>query len=71
MARNDPFEADLHGLWAWKIGSAHAQFKWAGYGAEWRRQNKMAAEKGTCPVEGFYRGIGSHVHLKVYDLSSH
>ena len=53
MARNDPFEADLHGLWAWKIGSAHAQFKWAGYGAEWRRQNKMVAEKGTCPVEDF------------------
>ena len=70
MARNDPFEADLHGLWAWKIGSAHAQFKWAGYGAEWRRQNKMAAEKGTCPVEGYYRGIGSHVCFKVYDLSS-
>ena len=31
----------------------------------------MAAEKGTCPLEGFYRGIGSHVRLKVYDLSSH
>ena len=31
----------------------------------------MAAEKGTCPVEGFYRGIGSHVRPKVYDLLSH
>ena len=29
----------------------------------------MAAEKGTCPVEGFYRGLGSHVCFKVYDLS--
>ena len=35
------------------------------------RQNKMAAEKGTCPVEGFYRRIGTHVRLKVYDLSTH
>ena len=24
----------------------------------------MAAEKGTCPVEGFYRRIGSQVRLK-------
>ena len=71
MSRNDPFEADLHGVEPKKIGSAHAQFKWAGYGADWRRQNKMVAEKGTCPVERFYRGIGSHVRLKVYDLSSH
>ena len=29
----------------------------------------MAAEKGTCPVEGFYRGIGSYVCFKFYDLS--
>ena len=31
----------------------------------------MVAEKGTCPVEGFYRGIGSHVRLKVNDLIYH
>ena len=31
----------------------------------------LAAEKGTCAVEGFYRRIGSHVRLKVYDLSTH
>ena len=31
----------------------------------------MAAEKRSRPVEGFYRGIKSHVRLKVYDLLSH
>ena len=31
----------------------------------------MAAEKHFGHVEGFYRGIKSHVRLKVYDLLSH
>ena len=31
----------------------------------------MAAEKRSRLVEGFYRGIKSHVRLKVYDLLSH
>ena len=69
MARNDPFEADLHGLKPEKLvllmRSSNEKLN------EARRQSKMAAEKGTCPVEGFYRGIESHVRLKLYDLSSH
>ena len=31
----------------------------------------MSDEKGTCPVEDFYRGIGRHVRLKVYNLIYH
>ena len=69
MARNDPFEADLDGLKPEKLvllmRSLNERAKKLN---EARRQCKMAAEKGTCPVEGFYREIGSHVRLKLYDL---
>ena len=72
MAINNPFEADLHGLKPEKLvllmRSLNERAKKLN---EVRRQSKMAAEKGTCPVEGFYRGIESHVRLKLYDLSSH
>ena len=49
--------------WHWKIGSAHAQFEWAGYGAEWRGQNEMAAEKRTLPWKVFI----AEYCLKVYE----
>ena len=72
MARNDPFEADLHGLKPEKLvllmRTLNERAKKLN---EARRQSKMAAEKSTCPVEGFYREIGSQVRLKLYDLSSH
>ena len=70
MARNAPFEADLHGLEPEKLVLLMRSLNERAMGLN-EEGKTNGGRKGYLCRGRFYRGIGSHVRLKVYDLLSH
>ena len=69
MARNDPFEADLHGLEPEKLVLLMRSLNERTMGLNEEGKTKWRPKRVLVPWK-IYRGIGSHVRLKVYDLLS-